>query len=679
MKRRPWCLSSAGALSIVVLAGLVTAAGCRSTSPCNAGTVLVTVTFDGTTSAADALDVAVSVDGGAPKTTSLPHTAGDPRGSVEVDFPNGTGYPEGKRLDVTVVARAAGAALGTATASVAMLPGGCGTVAVSFGAPGTDGGARQGRRRRCRGQGRQGWRRQCCRRRQRRQRRRRDRRSDTGCTSGTTRSCAADGYLGNCAAGTETCAAGKWSACSISPLTKDSCASKGDDATCNGTPNEGCACLDVDPARLVQRGRRARELRQGNADLLGRQVGRLAASPRRPRTTAPSRATTRTATGRPTTAAPASTETRRRAARTRSGSASRGRRPARAVSGARASAPSTRRRVTARRRRTTTATGCRTTPSTWSASAAARPPRPAAPTRATTATAPARPESRAASSPPTRPPRPGAPARARWGPRRADSCMKGNDDSCNGTANEGCACVSTDVPRSAPRPARSGTAPREPRAAPRREPGAPAASSLRPRTAARSRATTPPATARRTRVAPASPATPSRAGRRRWGSASRERRPAPTASGERAWGAVNKGARDCTSAADNDCDGSPDNTIDLVCTCTAGKTPSLRRPPGEGRQRTLQGGNTDLRGRGRQDLLGLGRPAAARWGRRRPTPASRATTTTAAARPTTAASASTTSRPASAAIATTARRPASTAPSEATPPASGRPDSPSRR
>lgn len=203
--------------------------------------------FNDMTSPADSLDVQVSVNGGAPKTTTLPHTSGNASGSIEVDFPDGTGYPQGERLDVTIVAKESGSTLGTATGSVAMLPSGCGTLAIVFGAPGTDGGAGAGGSGGKAGNGghagggsggaaaRDG-----------------GGETDgptTGCTSGATRSCAADGFLGNCASGTETCAGGKWSACSIQPMAADSCATKGDDATCNGTPNEGCTCLDIDPPR----------------------------------------------------------------------------------------------------------------------------------------------------------------------------------------------------------------------------------------------------------------------------------------------------------------------------------------------------------------------------------------------------------------------------------------------
>jgi len=64
------------------------------------------------------------------------------------------------------------------------------------------------------------------------------------CTNGQTRSCALDGVLGNCAKGTETCTGGAWGPCSISPATADKCDVAGDDANCNGKPNEGCPCIN---------------------------------------------------------------------------------------------------------------------------------------------------------------------------------------------------------------------------------------------------------------------------------------------------------------------------------------------------------------------------------------------------------------------------------------------------
>lgn len=46
-------------------------------------------------------------------------------------------------------------------------------------------------------------------------------------------------------------------------------------------------------------------------------------------------------------------------------------------------------------------------------------------------------------------------------------------------------------------------------------------------------------------------------------------------------GAVQAKARDCTSALDNDCDGSPDNTLDTVCECKPGATRACSEHPGK--------------------------------------------------------------------------------------------------
>ncbi len=61
------------------------------------------------------------------------------------------------------------------------------------------------------------------------------------CRPNTTESCAASGALGNCARGVEHCEGGQWGACSVLPRQSDACA-EGDDANCNGIPDEGCDC-----------------------------------------------------------------------------------------------------------------------------------------------------------------------------------------------------------------------------------------------------------------------------------------------------------------------------------------------------------------------------------------------------------------------------------------------------
>lgn len=62
------------------------------------------------------------------------------------------------------------------------------------------------------------------------------------CVGDETRSCADVGAKGTCAQGIQQCQDGAWSACSITPAAKDTCV-PGNDDNCNGTPNEGCECL----------------------------------------------------------------------------------------------------------------------------------------------------------------------------------------------------------------------------------------------------------------------------------------------------------------------------------------------------------------------------------------------------------------------------------------------------
>jgi formylglycine-generating enzyme len=62
------------------------------------------------------------------------------------------------------------------------------------------------------------------------------------CAESSTRLCNQAGIQGSCASGTQTCTNGAWGACSIAPKPADGCV-QGNDDNCNGTPNEGCACL----------------------------------------------------------------------------------------------------------------------------------------------------------------------------------------------------------------------------------------------------------------------------------------------------------------------------------------------------------------------------------------------------------------------------------------------------
>ncbi len=66
------------------------------------------------------------------------------------------------------------------------------------------------------------------------------------CIVGSVRPCSQSGDLGNCADGQETCSDdGTWGPCSIQPAETDAC-TPGDDADCDGAPNEGCSCVEGD-------------------------------------------------------------------------------------------------------------------------------------------------------------------------------------------------------------------------------------------------------------------------------------------------------------------------------------------------------------------------------------------------------------------------------------------------
>jgi hypothetical protein len=63
------------------------------------------------------------------------------------------------------------------------------------------------------------------------------------CINGTTKECGS--AVGNCKKGTQTCVNGVWAVECVGQVTarnQDSCGTAGDDANCNGVPNEGCAC-----------------------------------------------------------------------------------------------------------------------------------------------------------------------------------------------------------------------------------------------------------------------------------------------------------------------------------------------------------------------------------------------------------------------------------------------------
>lgn len=64
------------------------------------------------------------------------------------------------------------------------------------------------------------------------------------CVNGDVQSCGtALGSVGACAAGSATCVSGRWTSCSVSP-SMEVCDAALLDEDCDGTPNEGCSCVD---------------------------------------------------------------------------------------------------------------------------------------------------------------------------------------------------------------------------------------------------------------------------------------------------------------------------------------------------------------------------------------------------------------------------------------------------
>lgn len=65
------------------------------------------------------------------------------------------------------------------------------------------------------------------------------------CVDATTQQCGSSTDVGVCAFGTSTCVNGAFGPCigAVPPAPRDACA-PGNDANCNGIPNEGCTCVD---------------------------------------------------------------------------------------------------------------------------------------------------------------------------------------------------------------------------------------------------------------------------------------------------------------------------------------------------------------------------------------------------------------------------------------------------
>jgi hypothetical protein len=106
---------SAG-LALAALAAVL-ASGAACERACKPGTLFLDVDL-GSSRGADTLEVDVTVAGGAAKHTTRPLTGGPSSGTLEIDFPSG--YPDGKRVDIEMVATKSGTTLGSIAVSVTL-------------------------------------------------------------------------------------------------------------------------------------------------------------------------------------------------------------------------------------------------------------------------------------------------------------------------------------------------------------------------------------------------------------------------------------------------------------------------------------------------------------------------------------------------------------------------------
>jgi hypothetical protein len=120
---------------LVVLLASSLSAGC-ATKRCADGTLLVTVSLDSASEAADTLAVDISIDGTS-TTNTVQHSASSNSGTIVVQFPHG--YPSGKSVTITVTAKAGGVVVGEGAARLTPTSG-CDVASVSVTAGGGDAG-----------------------------------------------------------------------------------------------------------------------------------------------------------------------------------------------------------------------------------------------------------------------------------------------------------------------------------------------------------------------------------------------------------------------------------------------------------------------------------------------------------------------------------------------------------
>ena len=106
--------ASSSSLALALALGSLVAGCGPIAESCHPGTLLVVVTLDATTAAADTLAVTLSIDG-VSKPSTLPHTPGHASGNIEVTFPQS--YPRGSTVGITVQALAGTAVLGAGMTS----------------------------------------------------------------------------------------------------------------------------------------------------------------------------------------------------------------------------------------------------------------------------------------------------------------------------------------------------------------------------------------------------------------------------------------------------------------------------------------------------------------------------------------------------------------------------------
>jgi hypothetical protein len=120
------------------------AAGCVFTRACKAGTLLVTVRFEGSALGAAEVVVDVAPEGQPAMHKVVEHQPGAASGTIEIDFP--AGYQSGQAVQVTLAADSLGATLATASATTDLTDG-CSTMGVDLGGAadgGSDGGGAGG-------------------------------------------------------------------------------------------------------------------------------------------------------------------------------------------------------------------------------------------------------------------------------------------------------------------------------------------------------------------------------------------------------------------------------------------------------------------------------------------------------------------------------------------------------